>query len=102
MRVLLIFMGFLTLSGCASREEIAAADDADCAAYGAQPGSQAYFQCRMMKDQQHNADAARRSAAIQGALSDMNTNIRAPQMGNGTASRCVSRQVGTQVVTDCQ
>jgi hypothetical protein len=99
MKMLAVFIGFFLLSGCASRQEIAAADDNDCASYGAQPGSQAYFQCRMMKDQQHNADAARRSAAIQNSLSDMSTNIRAPSTGN--SQRCVSRQVGTQVVTDC-
>lgn len=100
MRIILL-AGFLALAGCASREEIAEADSSDCASYGAQPGSQAYFQCRMMKDQQHNADAARRSAAIQNTLSDMQTNIRPPPGAGGTA-RCVSRQVGTQVVTDCQ
>lgn len=101
MRFLAAVISLFVLSGCASREDIAMADDNDCASYGASPGSQAYFQCRIMKDQQHNADAARRSAAIQNTLSDMQTNIRAPQMG-GTGQRCVSRQVGTQVVTDCQ
>jgi len=91
----------LLLSGCASRQEIAAVDDADCTSYGAPVGSPAYFQCRMMKDQQHNADAARRQAAIQNTLSDMQTNIRAPQMPGGTQQRCVTKQVGTQIVTDC-
>jgi hypothetical protein len=42
-----------------------AADDAACQSYGAQPGSQAYFQCRMLKDQQRQAnDAAIRAAVI--------------------------------------
>jgi hypothetical protein len=99
MRMLVPLALVFALAGCVSREEIAAADSNDCASYGAQPGSQAYFQCRMMKDQQHNADAARRQAAVQSALSDMQTNIRAPT--TGAQSRCVSRQVGSQVVTDC-
>jgi hypothetical protein len=101
MRIFLIFAAVALLGGCASRDKIAKADSSDCASYGAQPGTQAYFQCRMIKDQQHNADAARRSAAMQDALSDMSTNIRAPQVG-AASTRCVSRQVGTQVVTDCQ
>jgi hypothetical protein len=88
----------LLLAGCQTTEERLASEDATCQSYGVQPGSPGYLQCRMMKDQQHNADAARRQAAIQGALSDMQTNIRAP---GGNQQRCVSRQVGTQVVTDC-
>jgi hypothetical protein len=49
-----------TLSGCVTAEEreanIAADDAATCESYGAQPGSQAYIQCRMQRDQQHQAN----------------------------------------------
>jgi hypothetical protein len=50
-------------TGCMSAQERSAAiantDDRACQAYGAAPGSQEYFQCRMMKDQQRqNANAA--------------------------------------------
>jgi hypothetical protein len=50
----------LALSGCVTAEEMAAqvADDGDCRSYGAEPGSQAYFQCRMTKSQQHDYVAA--------------------------------------------
>jgi hypothetical protein len=38
------------LCGCASRAEIAAADDEKCRSYGAQPGAPAYVQCRAQLD----------------------------------------------------
>jgi hypothetical protein len=59
-----------TLAGCMATGQdraiaAAAADDSSCQSYGAQPGSQAYFQCRMAKDQQRQAnDAAIRAAVI--------------------------------------
>ena len=47
----------LALSGCVTASEyaaqVAAADDGDCRSYGADPGTQAYFQCRMTKSEQH-------------------------------------------------
>jgi hypothetical protein len=52
---LLAAIAALALSGCVTAEEMAAqntrADDSDCRAYGAAPGSQEYFQCRMTKSQ---------------------------------------------------
>jgi hypothetical protein len=51
------------LSGCVTAQDIAANDDDACQSYGAQPGSQAYFQCRMAKDQQRQAN----NAALVGA-----------------------------------
>jgi len=49
-------------SGCMSTEErnarIAASDQDACVSYGAQPGTQEYFQCRMAKDQQRQANNA--------------------------------------------
>jgi hypothetical protein len=55
-----------TLSGCAEyqarrdqerAQAIAANDDAKCRSYGVEPGSQAYFQCRMNLDNQRAAIA---------------------------------------------
>ena len=47
----------LALGGCVTATEYAAqvavADDGDCRSYGAEPGSQAYLQCRMTKSQSH-------------------------------------------------
>ena len=38
------------LSGCATRAELAAADDEKCRSYGAQPGTPAYVGCRTQLD----------------------------------------------------
>lgn len=54
----------LLLAGCASqsqiaaqqlaqREDLDAADDSTCQSYGAQKGTEPYFNCRMMLNQQH-------------------------------------------------
>lgn len=52
---LLAALAALALSGCVTAEEMAAqnarADDTACQSYGEGPGTQAYFQCRMTKDQ---------------------------------------------------
>lgn len=40
------------MSGCVTTAEM---DDHDCQSYGANPGSPAYYQCRMIKDDQHQA-----------------------------------------------
>lgn len=53
----------LALAGC--MEEQPQLSDADsCVSYGAQPGSQAYFQCRMAKDQQRQANQAMLGAVL--------------------------------------
>lgn len=54
----------LLLAGCASRQEIAADDDATCQSYGAQPGSNAYVECRMRRDNIRQQGAEARRAAI--------------------------------------
>ena len=65
---LLLFVLCGLASGCVSDEEraerISSSDDAACQSYGAQTGSQEYFQCRMMKDQQRQANNAALAAAI--------------------------------------
>jgi hypothetical protein len=53
------------LSGCgASREQLAQDDDATCQSYGAQPGSQAYIECRMRRDTTRTQGDNLRRAAI--------------------------------------
>ena len=44
--------------------ERAAANDAACQSYGAKPGTQEYFQCRLTKDQQRQQAAAALAGAI--------------------------------------
>jgi hypothetical protein len=44
----------MVLAGCMT-DNSAASDNADCISYGAKPGTEAYFQCRMAKDQQRKA-----------------------------------------------
>jgi len=66
----LIFIGILLpfFSSCTSPQEraaiIANADNDACVSYGAQPGTQEYFQCRMAKDQQRQANNAALASAI--------------------------------------
>jgi hypothetical protein len=59
----------LALSGCMTTEQRAelraqnaAADDSECRSYGAEKGSDLYFQCRMIKGERHEqAEAAAES-----------------------------------------
>ena len=52
-KILLAACAALALSGCVTAEEMAAQDSEDCHSYGAATGTDAYFQCRMVKSQQH-------------------------------------------------
>jgi hypothetical protein len=65
MKRLLALMAVATaLGGCVSDSEyFAQADDGDCRSYGAHPGSQAYFQCRMIKSEQHSLETAEKNRA---------------------------------------
>ena len=56
-----------------SKEEIAAKDDAVCRGYGAQPGTSAYVQCRVVQDQRRDAD---RNAARANAIAINNEPVR--------------------------
>jgi hypothetical protein len=59
MRFLLVVLLALPLAGCListyaeDRAALAAKDDAECRSYGAQPGSQAYVQCRATRASAH-------------------------------------------------
>lgn len=71
MKAIIVLAASLMLAGCvtdAQREMmIANADDGSCQSYGAAPDTQAYFQCRMMKDQQRQAIQAQ-NAQVAAAL----------------------------------
>jgi hypothetical protein len=67
----------LTLSGCVTAEEMAAQDSNDCHSYGAATGTDAYFQCRMVKSQQHVEASERAQAQFQHGL-DMMAAATAP------------------------
>jgi hypothetical protein len=73
MRVFAIAL-LVTLGGCATQQQISAADDNVCRPYGAQPGSEAYVQCRMMKEQQHQ-DAAQSLLNAGSAMNSDHTTI---------------------------
>jgi hypothetical protein len=73
MRVYAIAL-LVTLGGCATQQQITATDDSVCRSYGAQPGSEAYVQCRMMKDQQHQ-DAAQSLLNAGSAMNSDHTTI---------------------------
>ncbi len=60
-RALLFCLG-IGLAGCASTPRIS--DEDACVSYGAQSGTQEYFQCRMANDQQRQAN----NAALAGAI----------------------------------
>lgn len=76
MRILAVFIGFLTLSGCAAYQErqaeqrqyqeMAAQQSADekCQSYGVAVGSPGYVQCRMNLDNQAASDEQQRKALI--------------------------------------
>jgi len=88
-----------------SKEELAAKDDAVCRGYGAQPGTNAYVQCRVVQDQRRDAN---RNAAIANANAINNEPVR---VGRSSApmqntlpqpTRCQSMNVGLgQVHTYC-
>ena len=64
-KLILAACSALALGGCVTAEEMAAQDDHDCRSYGAGPGSSAYFQCRMVKDDRHTANAAAQAQVAQ-------------------------------------
>lgn len=105
----------LLLSGClSSREQLAKQDDSDCRSYGAKPGTQEYFQCRMAKDRNNAVAGAEAAARSQAALSNFNNTVQQnalppsayniPAMmpiGRGSGQSCISQPSGNGFVTNC-
>jgi hypothetical protein len=63
-RIAMIAVGCLLLTGCAAQQQVdaaseaqrrAASDDAQCRSDGGLPGSTGYLECRMNLDNQHAA-----------------------------------------------
>jgi hypothetical protein len=67
---LLLLIAAVTLAGCASAAELAAADDNTCQGYGYIVGTDPYAQCR------ERQDLARQQAAAEG-LANLNNAIAA-------------------------
>jgi Tfp pilus assembly protein PilV len=94
------------LAGCfgPSPQEIAQNDDATCRSYGAQPGTDTYYQCRMSRDQQRDqAKAAFLSAymANQNRPQPQPYYMPAPAPAPNRSVNCISNGVGTTVYTNC-
>lgn len=63
-RMVVFALAALGVVGCASPEQIAAQDDAQCRSYGVRPGMPQYVNCRMMLANQRDARSARASDAL--------------------------------------
>ena len=79
-KILLAACAALALSGCVTAEEMAAQDSEDCHSYGAATGTDAYFQCRMVKSQQHIEATVAANAQIQHGLDIIAANHAPPPM----------------------
>ena len=78
-KILLAACAALALSGCVTAEEMAAQDSDDCHSYGAETGTDAYFQCRMVKAQQHIDASERAQAQFQQGLDTIAANHAPPR-----------------------
>jgi hypothetical protein len=82
-KILLAACVALALSGCVTAEEMAAqtasADDTECHSYGAATGTDAYFQCRMVKSQQRIDASERAQAQFNQGLAEIAANHSAPR-----------------------
>lgn len=112
----LVLLAALLLSGCAGNpihkaldEAAAKQDDAKCRDFGATPGTQAYFDCRMKMDSDRNAHAESMSNAIADASRQRQQSMDANNAALYQALRppvtCTSQRtlgIGNPVVTQCQ
>jgi hypothetical protein len=78
-KILLAACAALALSGCVTAEEMAAQDSEDCHSYGAETGTDDYFQCRMVKAQQHIDASERANAQMQHGLDMLASNYAPPR-----------------------
>jgi hypothetical protein len=78
-KILLAACAALALSGCVTAEEMAAQDSEDCHSYGAETGTDAYFQCRMVKTQQHIDASVHAQAQFQNGLDIIAANHAPPR-----------------------
>ena len=71
-----ILLVALSLSGCVTSQQQAAMDAATCQSYGVAPGTREYYECRMVKDQQHIDQRAASLAQINEGLNDIAASTR--------------------------
>ncbi len=107
MRILIVLAASISLAGCAEYQaeqaaQIAASDDAQCASYGARPGTDAYIQCRMNLDNQRQAN---RRAVVGAYLEAQRQNTYQPtpvyQIPTNRSTSCTSVLNGQIVNTTC-
>jgi hypothetical protein len=95
--VFVVGAALLALTGCKSTAERATEADNFCQGIGARPGSDAYMQCRIIQQQRQDADRARRLAAINEGLSDVQRSVS----GNRGVSCTTSEGAYGTVKTTC-
>jgi hypothetical protein len=78
-KILLAACAALALSGWVTAEEMAAQDSDDCHSYGAETGTDAYFQCRMVKTQQRIDASERAQEGFNQGLAQIAANHSAPR-----------------------
>jgi hypothetical protein len=95
-KILLAACAAPALSGCVTAEEMAAQDSEDCHSYGAATGTDAYFQCRMVKSQQRidASERGKRSSRTASTLSPQTT----PRASDAEHSCCADLLTGTSEV----
>ncbi|MCJ2085502.1 hypothetical protein MKK88_05770 [Methylobacterium sp. E-005] len=96
MRIVIVAAALLALTGCKSTEQRAAEADDFCRSIGARPGSDAYVQCRLAQQQRQDAERARKRAAINEGLDDVQRSVS----GNRPVN-CTSTRLGNTVNTNC-
>jgi hypothetical protein len=106
-RISIVLAFGMSLAGCAEYQaeraaQISASDDAQCASYGAKPGSDVYVQCRMNLDNQRGANQRAAVGAFLEAQRQNNAQ-QAPvyQMPTGRQTNCTSTINGQIVNTTC-
>lgn len=98
--VLAVFL--LPMAACGpSPAQLEAAHDGKCRGFGAQPGTQAYFDCRMTLDQQASSEAFQRRMALSRSISSVQFNV--PQVATTPrAIHCTSTPGYGQTDTVCR
>jgi hypothetical protein len=85
--VIVCGVALLALTGCKTGAERAAEADGFCQGIGARPGSDAYMQCRLVQQQRQDAQRARKLAAINEGLDDVQRSVSGNRGVNCTSRR---------------
>ena len=104
MRIIFVIVAAVTLAGCAmgpTPQQVAAGDDAECRSYGAAPGTDAYFNCRMAKDRQRQQNRAALAAALISSPPPQPVYVSPQVVAPPPSVNCTSSRIGNQVHTNC-